>query len=200
MKPVSTELLLFIITYTGVAAAAVSGVMEARRKDMDIVGAVTVAFITSPGRRHPARPAVGTFACLLDCGRVVCHPGSNHRRYHFLFFPISAPVFTLHSYPGCAGAGYVQHSGGRIRPAGALFMVRGLSDGRYHRRVWWNIPRHHLQPDSLCLRSQRPALRYLFRRWGMDLYSIGPCRNFPIHRHPAGSTGSGRASSHRCAL
>lgn len=49
MKPVSTELLLFIITYTGVAAAAVSGVMEARRKDMDIVGAVTVAFITALG-------------------------------------------------------------------------------------------------------------------------------------------------------
>jgi uncharacterized membrane protein YeiH len=37
------------MTYLGVAAAAISGVMVARQKDMDIVGACTVAFITALG-------------------------------------------------------------------------------------------------------------------------------------------------------
>lgn len=44
-----TELFFLLITYLGVAAAAASGVMEARRKRMDIVGACVVAFITALG-------------------------------------------------------------------------------------------------------------------------------------------------------
>lgn len=45
--PVS--LLMNFLTYTGVVAAAVSGVIAACRKDMDIVGACAVAFITALG-------------------------------------------------------------------------------------------------------------------------------------------------------
>ena len=45
----STELFILIVAYLGVFAAAVSGVMEAHRKDMDVVGATTVAFITALG-------------------------------------------------------------------------------------------------------------------------------------------------------
>ncbi len=44
-----TELFFLLITYLGVAAAAASGVMEARRKRMDVVGACVVAFITALG-------------------------------------------------------------------------------------------------------------------------------------------------------
>lgn len=45
----ATDLLIIPITYLGVIAGAISGVIEARRKDMDIVGACTVAFITALG-------------------------------------------------------------------------------------------------------------------------------------------------------
>jgi uncharacterized membrane protein YeiH len=43
------ELIIIPITYLGVIAAAISGVLEARKKEMDIVGATTVAFITALG-------------------------------------------------------------------------------------------------------------------------------------------------------
>ena len=43
------DLIILIIAYLGVVAGAVSGVLEARRKDMDIVGATTVALITALG-------------------------------------------------------------------------------------------------------------------------------------------------------
>ena len=43
------DLIILIIAYLGVGAGAVSGVFEARRKDMDIVGATTVALITALG-------------------------------------------------------------------------------------------------------------------------------------------------------
>ena len=37
------ELAMEVVAYLGVIAGAVSGVFEARRKDMDVVGATTVA-------------------------------------------------------------------------------------------------------------------------------------------------------------
>ncbi len=43
------DLLVNTLTYLGLIAAAISGVMEARRKDMDVVGACVVAFITALG-------------------------------------------------------------------------------------------------------------------------------------------------------
>lgn len=43
------DLIILVIAYLGVGAGAVSGVFEARRKDMDIVGATTVALITALG-------------------------------------------------------------------------------------------------------------------------------------------------------
>lgn len=43
------DLIILVIAYLGVAAGAVSGVLEARRKDMDVVGATTVALITALG-------------------------------------------------------------------------------------------------------------------------------------------------------
>jgi uncharacterized membrane protein YeiH len=43
------DLIILVIAYIGVGAGAVSGVLEARRKDMDIVGATTVALITALG-------------------------------------------------------------------------------------------------------------------------------------------------------
>ena len=43
------DLIILVIAYLGVVAGAVSGVIEARRKDMDIVGATTVALITALG-------------------------------------------------------------------------------------------------------------------------------------------------------
>lgn len=44
-----SQFLMMFITYLGVIAAAVSGVIEAKRKDMDVVGACTVGFITALG-------------------------------------------------------------------------------------------------------------------------------------------------------
>lgn len=44
-----TDLIINVITYLGVVAAAISGVLEARKKEMDIVGATTVSFITALG-------------------------------------------------------------------------------------------------------------------------------------------------------
>ncbi len=43
------ELVIIPIAYLGVIAGAVSGVFEARRKDMDVVGASTVGLITALG-------------------------------------------------------------------------------------------------------------------------------------------------------
>lgn len=45
----STELIISLITYAGVIAGAVSGALEAHRKQMDVVGACTVALITALG-------------------------------------------------------------------------------------------------------------------------------------------------------
>jgi uncharacterized membrane protein YeiH len=39
----------FLLTYLAVIASAVSGALEARKQDMDIVGATTVAFVTAFG-------------------------------------------------------------------------------------------------------------------------------------------------------
>jgi len=43
------EGLVILLTYLGVSASAVSGALEARKHDMDIVGAATVAFVTAFG-------------------------------------------------------------------------------------------------------------------------------------------------------
>ena len=43
------DLIILVIAYLGVSAGAVSGVFESRRKDMDVVGATTVALITALG-------------------------------------------------------------------------------------------------------------------------------------------------------
>lgn len=45
----NTDWLISPITYLGVIAGAVSGVIEARRKKMDLVGAIAVALITALG-------------------------------------------------------------------------------------------------------------------------------------------------------
>ena len=42
------QLLLFL-TYIAVIASAVSGALEARKHEMDIVGATTIAFVTAFG-------------------------------------------------------------------------------------------------------------------------------------------------------
>jgi uncharacterized membrane protein YeiH len=41
--------ILLILTYIAVTASAISGALEARRHEMDIVGAITVAFVTAFG-------------------------------------------------------------------------------------------------------------------------------------------------------
>ena len=41
--------LVLVLTYLAVIASAVSGALEARHRDMDVVGAVSVAFVTSFG-------------------------------------------------------------------------------------------------------------------------------------------------------
>jgi uncharacterized membrane protein YeiH len=41
--------LLFILTYVAVTASAISGALEARKNQMDIVGAITIAFVTAFG-------------------------------------------------------------------------------------------------------------------------------------------------------
>jgi uncharacterized membrane protein YeiH len=43
------EGLVILLTYLAVSASAISGTLEARKHDMDIVGATTVAFITAFG-------------------------------------------------------------------------------------------------------------------------------------------------------
>lgn len=43
------ENILFILTYIAVSASAISGAIEARKKEMDIVGATTIAFVTAFG-------------------------------------------------------------------------------------------------------------------------------------------------------
>lgn len=43
------EGLVILLTYLAVSASAISGALEARRQDMDIVGATTVAFVTAFG-------------------------------------------------------------------------------------------------------------------------------------------------------
>lgn len=43
------EGLVILLTYLAVAASAVSGTLEARKHEMDVVGAVTVAFVTAFG-------------------------------------------------------------------------------------------------------------------------------------------------------
>jgi len=40
---------VILLTYLAVAASAISGILEARRHEMDIVGATTVAFVTAFG-------------------------------------------------------------------------------------------------------------------------------------------------------
>jgi uncharacterized membrane protein YeiH len=41
--------LITLLTYMAVVASAVSGALEARRRDMDVVGAISVAFVTAFG-------------------------------------------------------------------------------------------------------------------------------------------------------
>ena len=41
--------LVMLLTYLAVSASAISGALEARKQDMDIVGATTVAFVTAFG-------------------------------------------------------------------------------------------------------------------------------------------------------
>lgn len=43
------EGLVILLTYLAVTASAISGTLEARKHDMDVVGAVTVAFVTAFG-------------------------------------------------------------------------------------------------------------------------------------------------------
>lgn len=43
------ESLLLILTYIAVSASAISGALEARKHEMDIVGATTIAFVTAFG-------------------------------------------------------------------------------------------------------------------------------------------------------
>jgi len=43
------ENILFILTYIAVSASAISGALEARKHEMDIVGAMTIAFVTAFG-------------------------------------------------------------------------------------------------------------------------------------------------------
>src|SRR5690349_4645471 len=43
------EGLVILLTYLAVSASAISGSLEARKYDMDIVGATTVAFVTAFG-------------------------------------------------------------------------------------------------------------------------------------------------------
>lgn len=43
------ENILFILTYIAVTASAISGSLEARKNEMDIVGAMTIAFVTAFG-------------------------------------------------------------------------------------------------------------------------------------------------------
>jgi uncharacterized membrane protein YeiH len=43
------ENILFILTYAAVTASAISGTLEARKHEMDIVGATTIAFVTAFG-------------------------------------------------------------------------------------------------------------------------------------------------------
>lgn len=43
------EQLITLLTYMAVVASAVSGALEARRRDMDVVGAISVAFVTAFG-------------------------------------------------------------------------------------------------------------------------------------------------------
>jgi len=43
------ENILIILTYLAVGASAISGALEARKHEMDIVGATTIAFVTAFG-------------------------------------------------------------------------------------------------------------------------------------------------------
>ena len=43
------ENILIILTYVAVGASAISGALEARKHEMDIVGATTIAFVTAFG-------------------------------------------------------------------------------------------------------------------------------------------------------
>ena len=43
------QYLIPLLTYLAVTAAAISGTLEARKREMDIVGAITVAFVTAFG-------------------------------------------------------------------------------------------------------------------------------------------------------
>jgi len=45
----NTEGLVILLTYLAVATSAISGALEARKHEMDIVGATTVAFVTAFG-------------------------------------------------------------------------------------------------------------------------------------------------------
>jgi len=46
---VTLDALITVISVLGLGAFTISGVIEAKRKDMDIVGAAAVAFITAVG-------------------------------------------------------------------------------------------------------------------------------------------------------
>ena len=45
----NTEGLVILLTYLAVSASAISGALEARKHEMDVVGATTVAFVTAFG-------------------------------------------------------------------------------------------------------------------------------------------------------
>ena len=46
---INVENILLILTYIAVIASAISGALEARKNEMDIVGATTIAFATAFG-------------------------------------------------------------------------------------------------------------------------------------------------------
>lgn len=51
----NVEALLYWVGVAAVAVMAITGVLDAARKDMDLVGAITIGTTTALGGRHRAR-------------------------------------------------------------------------------------------------------------------------------------------------
>lgn len=96
--------LVFLLTYLGVGASAVSGALEARKHEMDIVGALTVAFVTAFGGgtlrdlllgRTPIFWVVDPWLSIVTLGVAL-----------FAFYRLEAVSDTLLLVPDALGLGF----------------------------------------------------------------------------------------------
>ena len=106
---VNMSSLLHVVEVIGVFVFASSGLVEARRKKMDLVGVFTVAFITAVWRWYGARHPLGSTSFILD-------ENYEYPNFGICFFIVVSPFFRQlrqvvtesNCLCGCLGARFIQ--------------------------------------------------------------------------------------------